>query len=442
MKRKYGSVCGVIALSIFSFGASAQPAPAIHDLHISRSDRVDLADARADEILNEASLALQTDDDGTGSGLLDDVGCPVTLRRQGAITTFAAPRDLASRSDWNRLKGIPGSIKVVRNISWCAGSAPRAIGCGSTPGTSFVIERYTVERGVYEMKLWAHEFGHNTGLGHNTSNPRAIMGQGASKVRREVNARECSSFLRGPRRGGAAIMAESSGGVAGGESPEVSSINPLPSIAAFVQQAWVEGVPFNLASEYPSTTIPYLTTLLYGEDIERAATAVAVLGAIGASEATEQIISFLYRSELVLALSEGDASLWVDTLLSLGWLVNRSGDTQALRFLVQGIRPESWDQFIAFAQKGSGQAFAPKQEDWRQTLVYGAIRGLALTGHPEGTSVLERLQPSEFISPGMNLEDIAEFLKEARETSEIVSSLGLNSYYHMERAKFEGDMNQ
>jgi hypothetical protein len=60
-----------------------------------------------------------------------------------------------------------GRVKVVDYIGWCGGGGTGILGCGETPGNSLAVVRMSnkYEEGI----LWAHEYGHNSGLGHNAT---------------------------------------------------------------------------------------------------------------------------------------------------------------------------------------------------------------------------------------------------------------------------------
>ena len=81
-----------------------------------------------------------------------------------------------------------GRVKVVDYIGWCGGAGTGIIGCGYTPGWGIVVVRFS--GAAAEGKLWAHEYGHNTGMGHNP-NGLFIMYASYSAQNTRVSGFEC-----------------------------------------------------------------------------------------------------------------------------------------------------------------------------------------------------------------------------------------------------------
>ncbi len=126
-------------------------------LTISRHNTASLSNAQADAILAAASTVLQTNDGPS------DVACPVALARSGNVGVFnTGDGSLDTNAELSAVFGLPGNVKVVDDVNYCGGRFNTSfIGCGQTPGSSFITERFTASR---EGILWAHEFGHNQGL--------------------------------------------------------------------------------------------------------------------------------------------------------------------------------------------------------------------------------------------------------------------------------------
>ena len=152
--------------------ATNVPPPAVtHRLTISRYSSTTptnvsamLTDTRADEILDDAATVLQVND---GPG---DVACSVAFARSGNVGVFTTgDGSLDTKAELNAVFKLAGNVKVVREVNYCGKVNTSFIGCGGTPGTSFVVERHTTnEEGI----LWAHEFGHNQGVKHRTDSDR------------------------------------------------------------------------------------------------------------------------------------------------------------------------------------------------------------------------------------------------------------------------------
>jgi Matrixin len=154
-----------------------------HSLNVRRYTSVSLSNGTADSILNDASSVLQTYD---GSG---DVACDVTMTRNGGVSVFSSgDGSVDSSTDFYSLGT---GINVVTAINWCGGFAPNIIGCATVPGTTLAVVRFSSNQ---EGILWAHEFGHNQGLGHRSSST-AVMNGTINTNRRRVNSTECNAYL-------------------------------------------------------------------------------------------------------------------------------------------------------------------------------------------------------------------------------------------------------
>jgi hypothetical protein len=159
--------------------------PRVISLTIRRYTTSTLSNSTADAILDEMTDILQTNN---GSG---DVACDVEFVRNGGVTTFSTgDGSIDSQAEFNAVIGLTGYVKVVNQINWCNGTLTAAIGCAPTPGSSFVVERFTTGQ---EGILWAHEYGHTQGLPHrNVSN--AVMRGTIGSTNKRVNSTECNAY--------------------------------------------------------------------------------------------------------------------------------------------------------------------------------------------------------------------------------------------------------
>lgn len=187
--RKVWMIFLVLLLAFLSIGQKCDDngdGRVTHQLQISRhTPTASLTNARADQILADMSTILQVND---GPG---DVACNVAFTRSGNVTTFATGTGtINSAADFNAVNGLPGNVKVVDFINWCGGISPGTIGCAPVPGTSFVVERFTLNQ---EGLLWVHEFGHNKGLPHRDV-ANAVMRPFINVDNKRVNSSECDSY--------------------------------------------------------------------------------------------------------------------------------------------------------------------------------------------------------------------------------------------------------
>jgi hypothetical protein len=366
-------------------------------LTISRHNTAPLSNAEADSILADASTVLQTND---GPG---DVACGVALTRSGDAGVFnIGDGSLDTSAELQAVFALPGNVKVVDDVNWCANQFNTSyIGCGQTPGTSFITERFTANQ---EGILWAHEFGHNQGLQHRDTSTDNVMYFSIGSNRRRVNQTECNAFTG---QGGLIAMAattmpaEGATDAAGVGStdmgmvdqpatatmPEVSSgeemaDEPAPGegmplvpmeaekvpgtpmggqssgagqvpVEEFVTQIYFEGLPLDKAAEYGNEAVQPLLGILADPSMVRYhENAALTLGMIGKEEAVEPLIAYVRRGPEGSATRGAEATTdgasraaykgRVGAIIGLGYLANRADSEEAIDFLIEQSRPEAW----------------------------------------------------------------------------------------------------
>jgi hypothetical protein len=122
---------------------------------------------------------------------------------KGHVGTFSnAPNVITNESDLEAVHQVNADVKVVQDIQWCKTEGSSFIGCSwrrTGPKTMIVTQNLPATPQI----LWAHEFGHTTGLQHRNG-ANALMSPcklDGSHV--EINQNECKCFLAGP--GGCSI---------------------------------------------------------------------------------------------------------------------------------------------------------------------------------------------------------------------------------------------
>ncbi len=148
-------------------------APLAYANHAGLTGGQRMDDARLDTVLKMARLRMGKAD------YAGDVACCATLARSGAAKTFGAAGDGLDAIDTDpELRSVLNNnvarVKVVRQINYCGSSGTNIIGCAWTPGNGMALVRMS-DLGS-EAVLWAHEYGHNTGLSHATDTKRIMYG--------------------------------------------------------------------------------------------------------------------------------------------------------------------------------------------------------------------------------------------------------------------------
>jgi hypothetical protein len=168
----------------------------VHDSPLSFANHVahnnPLSEARFDDVLATASLAAGRAD------FPDDVACCITLSRSGSGGTFGSPGDgLDIVDDDIEMDAVmavsTARFKIVRQINYCGGYyMSNIIGCARRPGATATVVRMSNLNS--EAVLWIHEYGHNTGLTHNSGGSAWIMYGTNYGSNNGLSASECDRF--------------------------------------------------------------------------------------------------------------------------------------------------------------------------------------------------------------------------------------------------------
>lgn len=204
-----------LALLILVDEASAQNT---YSVSVSRHASVPaMSEADVGKILEDASKMLQKDSVSNGDA---DVACNVTFSLTGPVRTFGSAdtptnivdeqeRDAVHKVD-SDVAGVDFHVKIVEKIMFCRPNLTGPFsGCAfPTDFRSIIVVHPSKHRVVPpeplkfpDHLLWAHEFGHLTGLGHRhskcalmTSCPVVRL---APVTRVQVNKEECRCLLGG-----------------------------------------------------------------------------------------------------------------------------------------------------------------------------------------------------------------------------------------------------
>ena len=154
-----------------------------------------MTDSRLDSMLNKVSLEVGRAD------FAEDIACCAGAQRSGNGRTWGTSTDgldiIDDSAELNNvLNNSSARFKVVRSINYCGGAGTNIIGCGWVGGKGIAVVRYGSDVDT-EGELWMHEYGHNTGLGHNTDSRYVMYGVlygGSSTANVGVSATECNAY--------------------------------------------------------------------------------------------------------------------------------------------------------------------------------------------------------------------------------------------------------
>lgn len=171
--------------------------------------------AEADDILKCASAMLQGDANvGLPNCPVKDINppnhCNVEFTFKGFLDfPSSAPLDITNKDDLEAVHKVPGDVKVVRSITFCAaGLKPTGYaGCAWRPagGPRTVIvarTKFLPALGpALGAAIWTHEFGHTTGLPHRYQKGKGnLMTPCDIQVFSwQINQNECNHFRAGPK---------------------------------------------------------------------------------------------------------------------------------------------------------------------------------------------------------------------------------------------------
>jgi hypothetical protein len=149
-----------------------------------------MTDVRLDEVLTQTSKLFGT------SSYAGDVACCMTFSRTNTARTFGSAGDgldiIDNGTELNAvLNHSAARMKIVRAINYCGSTGTNYVGCGWIGGDGVAVVR--MSSSGTEAVLWAHEYGHNVGLNHN-SDSRCVMYGTISSTHGGVTSTECDRY--------------------------------------------------------------------------------------------------------------------------------------------------------------------------------------------------------------------------------------------------------
>jgi hypothetical protein len=182
-----------LGLLMSSGPASAQKT---YSFSVSRHASVSMSERQVDDILAKASQMLQK-----------RAACNVAFKRVGLVSTFTSPneagkirtqRDRDAVHKDKRKKNVI-NVKIVNEIDFCRPTP----GVDSFDGCSWPHAfRSIIVRGDLDhpQLVWAHEFGHQTGLWHHRGNVGKMLMSPCSLEddNAQLTPDECACLLSGP----------------------------------------------------------------------------------------------------------------------------------------------------------------------------------------------------------------------------------------------------
>ena len=112
--------------------------------------------------------------------------------------------------------------------------------------------------------------------------------------------------------------------------------------------------------------------------------------------------------------------------MSMGYLINKTGNETALNYLRDCLDPQYWNTRGPAGASPYGASIEQRNRD----LSKYAVLGLALSGHPSAAELLRSTQePSTVESLQAFRTEVSDVVSEALSTHEKIAEVGLEEYY-------------
>ena len=209
--------------------------------------------------------------------------------------------------------------------------------------------------------------------------------------------------------------------------PQAGPPEQAVDIRNFVRQVFIEGIPYQEVVRYDAVTaVPILLDMLADPaEVEYWPNIVVTLGMLGDERAVDRMIQLLVE-DAAGPLVRRDYTAKTRVVMSLGYIVNKSGSQKALDFLISGVDPNSW------TQRGVRwvSPYHATEMDRNRHLSTLAIIGLGLSGNPVAEKVLLSLrQPGTTSIDRQFLSQVDDVVQEALRAHQTIAKEGLSGYY-------------
>jgi len=150
--------------------------------------------------------------------------------------------------------------------------------------------------------------------------------------------------------------------------------------------------------------------------------AAGTLGIVGDDTVADELIELMERPYIGSThVSPFQQSTRREAMRSLGYLVSRTGNAQALDYLIESLDDSIWRRRNI---RGVTSYFESNAQYDRQLSIY-AIFGLALSGHPQAGEALRSLQQSPTSEQVLLRRELDDTLDTWLEVHDLVSERGV-----------------
>lgn len=198
------------------------------------------------------------------------------------------------------------------------------------------------------------------------------------------------------------------------------------AIKDFVRLTFIHGVQYEEATKYGSDAVPTLLAMLADPAEEQQwPNIVVVLGMLGDERAVDPLIAFVGKGAEGV-LSEAHYRAKTSAVMSMGYLINKTGNRKALTYLKESVETSVWTK----RETAWTSPFHPAASERNLRLSKMAILGLALSGHPEARETLRSLQQPATTAAAREFQaQVGDLVSEALNAHEAIAKEGLAGYY-------------
>ena len=200
-----------------------------------------------------------------------------------------------------------------------------------------------------------------------------------------------------------------------------------PKLDNFVKQTYIHGVPFQQARALGPGAVPKLIKMLSNKRYEKHwANVVVTLGFIGDNRAVDPMIKFITQSRAA-TISQNNIVAKRSAVMSLGYIVNKTGNKKAFDFLAKSLEPNIWR-----TRKVTWRTRLIKPGVRDKSLTKMAVLGLAVTGKKEAADVLKKFKLSAKYKNNKTLyiKNMPQIIDSSIQEHKSIKSQGLLKYYN------------
>lgn len=192
----------------------------------------------------------------------------------------------------------------------------------------------------------------------------------------------------------------------------------------YVQQEFFEGLPYEATLVYDESDLPKLRELLSQyQYLEHWRKIVAVMAIIGSDDVVDDLVQFIEVDELG-DLGQDHYYAKKTAIISLGYLIHKTGNEKAITYLEDSLTPSKWSQR---GVNNLGSRFT-ESETRNNDLARAAVIGLVLSGNEKTHQLLKNLKDKSKNKFNAIVSKEG-FLDLMIKESESIKSKGMSKYY-------------